>query len=188
MWFFVAGLLLALFVALAWLYLRGGLIRNRAQGALGDIPIGTATSAARINLAPAARVAKRVANLTRMAPGGRQWVRLAQAGVADVVQFRIEFRNSGFTAIPADEVLVAGALTGPGQRIPGSGVANVGNGPDIAITDAVMDELFGDGISMNEITGTPAELPGRMSLYVRYRVRVTGAAPAVAAAGPLPGP
>ena len=189
----MAAIAAILIFLLLWLYFHGRRIRNRGRGWLGAACIGESRVVARLILPPAAEIIKRVCNITRTPPESRAWRRSLEAGVGDILHFRIEYRNWGYTPIPAEEVRISDNPEGPGEVVPGSGLVNVGGGEDIPLSDKLLSQLFAEmGIRLSDIPDAPAELPARTSVYIRYKVQVSAEeveeeAGPEAGGGPAPG-
>lgn len=167
--------------------LGGQRVRNTAYGSFCGEEIGSSRNLLRVTLAPPLEIKKFFANLTR---GDGKYKRgNGECGLGDTVSFRIDLTNSGVTAIPSNEIRIEDQLEGNARLLPGSVIANIGDGPDIPVPDEFIFREFG----MNEISGAPDELPGKVTFYVRYRVRVVGdtvpaatpAAPTTTGPGPL---
>ncbi len=173
---------------LLWIYFGGRRIRNLVRGWFSGILLGTERVRARICLPPAARIEKGVCNLTRTPLPQRKWLISTKAGPGDILQFCLRWRNMGNTSIPAGEVRLADELSGPVDLIPGSGIANIENGEGVPLSDELVQQLLGKGLSLPSIPGAPAELEELLGLYIRYQVRVRfdGGANGGFQEGPLP--
>jgi hypothetical protein len=148
-------------------------VRNEASGTCWGADAGTSVNVLRVAYAPAVLIEKCFCNLTRDArrtwQARNRWDTPA-CGIGDLLAFRIEFRNTGNTAIPAEEVRLRDDLTGSARLENGSVKAKIGDGEDIALPD----DFIGREFSLSEIPGAPTELPANTSLYVRYKARVRG--------------
>lgn len=182
-WLLLAALILAL---LWWLTRRR--VRNDGRFYIGRYRFARRRAEAVLSRGPALSAHKRVVNMTRTAPAERRWMQRVQAGFGDLLQFRLEWRNEGYTPVPANLVRLQDALEGPGTR-EGAVILNIGeDGQDIVLTEAQANALFGGGLWLSDVTGALAELAPHNPVYVRYRVRVNipGDGDGVGHHGPAP--
>jgi len=165
------ALLLAALAALIW-WLTRHRVRNDGRFYVGRYRFARRRAEAVLSRGPALAADKRVVNLTRTAPAERRWAPRVAAGFGDLLQFRLEWRNDGYTAVPAALVRMQDALEGPGVR-EGAVLLTVGdNGQDIILAEAQANALFGAGLALADVPNAPAELAPRTSIYLRYQVRV----------------
>lgn len=166
-------ILAALLLALLWRLTRRR-IRNDGRFFIGRHRFARQRAEAVLSRGPALAGDKRVVNLTRTAPAERRWAPRVAAGFGDLLQFRLEWRNEGWTLVSAALVRLQDTLEGPGVR-EGAVLLTIGddqNIPDIALNNAEVAALFGAGLALADVLGPAAVLPPRTSVYVRYVVRV----------------